>query len=68
MVRKIIDGQLVSPPLTGKLLDGRYVTGYNKLPLEILKAEGWKAYSIINYTEELDESQIVKNRANGNRN
>lgn len=42
MVYKIINNQLVSPPQTGTLKDGRTVTGYNKLPLSVLKDEGWK--------------------------
>lgn len=40
---QVLDGKVTQTtlPQTGRLADGRSVSNYDKLPVEILKAEGW---------------------------
>lgn len=40
---QVKDGQITKTtlPKTGRLKDGRFVSGYDKLPKDILREEGW---------------------------
>ncbi len=57
---QVIDGQIVkhSLPKTGVLKDGRTVSGYDALPVEILAEEGWHDDPRDSYTYDAATEQL----------
>ena len=69
---KLIGNALTMPPITGTLSNGKTVTAYNRLPKEILIAEGWKplivetppelqeGYKVVMYYEDTQDAIVRK--------
>lgn len=55
MLYKLQNGKLITPPATGVKKNGTTVTGYNRMPEDKLRAEGWKGLTVDAAPEEIPE-------------